>query len=88
MLLHMDSLEMLQPIKVSIYNRNARPPSDKTCVLIWEEIHTFFFVFSFRNHLFRLHLDDLSLIQVGEKVYVCVFLCFFLLRQLKHPGWD
>jgi len=36
----------------------------------------FFFVFSFRNHLFRLHLEDLSLIQVGENVSMS-FLSFF-----------
>lgn len=75
----MDSLEMLQPIKISIYNSNACPPSEATRVLIWVEIHIFLLVFSFRNHLFRLHLEDLSLIQVGEKS-LCLSLSFFFSR--------
>jgi len=45
----------------------------------------FFFVFSFRNHLFRLHLEDLSLIQVGENVYVYVF-SVFLFRNCSDSS--
>lgn len=76
---------MLQPIKISIYNHNAHPPSEATCVLIRVEIHIFFLVFSFRNHLFRLHLEDLSLIQVGEKS-LCLSLSVYLFSRIAQTA--